>query len=66
MSKAPKGPRKPSVDRAARVAIGHQLRAMYSELLSRPLPEKLLSTLLAIEQADDGPTRVDERLRKAA
>ena len=66
MSKARKGARKPAIDRAAQVAIGHQLRSMYSELLSQPLPEKLLSTLLAIEQADDGPTRVDERLRKAA
>lgn len=57
---------KPSIDRAAQVAIGHHLRAMYSELLRQPLPEKLLSTLLAIQQTEDGTTRANERLRKAA
>jgi Anti-sigma factor NepR len=66
MSKARKGERKPAIDRAAQVAIGHQLRSMYSELLSQPLPEKLLSTLLAIQQAEDATTGVDEVLRKAA
>jgi hypothetical protein len=58
--------RKPAIDRAAQAAIGHQLRSMYSELLSQPLPEKLLLTLLAIQQAQDATTGVDELLRKAA
>jgi len=66
MSKARKGARKPAIGRAAQAAIGHQLRSMYSELLSHPLPEKLLSTLLAIQQAQDATTGVDELLRKAA
>ena len=66
MSKSRKGARKPAIDRAAQAAIGHQLRSMYSELLSQPLPEKLLSTLLAIQQAQDSTTGVDELLRKAA
>jgi hypothetical protein len=66
MSKARKGARKPASDRAAQAAIGHQLRSMYSGLLSQPLPEKLLSTLLAIQQAQDATTGVDELLRKAA
>jgi hypothetical protein len=39
---------------------------MYSELLSQPLPEKLLSTLLAIQQAEVPTMGVDEVLRKAA
>jgi hypothetical protein len=66
MSKGRKGVRKPAIDRAAQAAIGRQLRSMYSELLSQPLPEKLLSTLLAIQQAQDATTGVDELLRKAA
>ena len=66
MSKARKSARKPAIARATQVAIGHQLRSMYSELLSQPLPEKLLSTLLAIQQAEDPTTGVDEVLRKAA
>jgi len=66
MSKARKGARKPAIDRAAQVEIGHQLRSMYSELLSQPLPEKLLSTLLAIQQAEVPTMGVDEVLRKAA
>ena len=66
MSKARKGVRKPAIDRAAQAAIGHQLRSMYSELLGQPLPEKLLSTLLAIQQAQDATAGVDELLRKAA
>jgi hypothetical protein len=39
---------------------------MYSELLRQPLPEKLLSTLLAMQQAENAPTEVNRRLRKAA
>jgi len=66
MNKAPKSPKKPSIDRRAQSAIGHQLRAMYSDLLAQPLPEKLLKTLLAIQQAENAQARVDERLREAA
>jgi len=57
---------KPSIDRKARAAIGHRLRAMYSDLITQPLPEKLLTTLLAIQQAENAQTRVDEELREAA
>ena len=66
MSKAPKSRMKPSIDRKARAAIGHRLRAMYSDLITQPLPEKLLTTLLAIQQAENAQTRVDEELREAA
>lgn len=66
MSKARKSARKPAIDRAAQATIGHQLRSMYSELLSQPLPDKLLLTLLAIQPAEDPTTGVDEVLRKAA
>jgi len=39
---------------------------MYSDLITQPLPEKLLTTLLAIQQAENAQTRVDEELREAA
>jgi hypothetical protein len=40
------------VERAAQDAIGRQLRGMYSELMSQPLPESLISALRAIEGAE--------------
>jgi hypothetical protein len=66
MSKSRKHPKKGHIDRAAQDSIGRQLRAMYSELLREPLPEKLLATLRALEQADDGGTRPEHNWRRAA
>jgi hypothetical protein len=66
MSKNPKHPRKGNVDRAAQDLIGHHLRAMYSELLSQPLPAKLLSTLRTMETAEEALTTPQKTLRRAA
>jgi hypothetical protein len=65
MSKAPKSPKKPSINRTAQAAIGHQLRAMYSDLVMQPLPEKLLTTLRAMQKAENAQART-EGLREAA
>ena len=54
MSKSRKYPKKVQIDRATQDRIGSKLRAMYSELLREPLPDKLLLTLQAIEQAQEG------------
>jgi hypothetical protein len=66
MSNSPKHPRKAHVDRATQDLIGCQLRTMYSELLAQPLPEKLLSALLAVQDAEEGLVQPEVRLRKAA
>ena len=66
MSKNPKQPRKGHVDRAAQDLIGHQLRAMYSDLLRQPLPDKLLSTLRTIEKVEEAVTTPQDTLRRAA
>jgi hypothetical protein len=47
-------PKKPAIDRATQERIGSKLRAMYSEVLQEPLPEKLLLTLQAIQNAEKG------------
>jgi hypothetical protein len=65
MSKNPKHPKKGHVDRATQDLIGQELRAMYSDLLSRPLPEKILSTLRTIE-AEEALTPPQNTLRRAA
>jgi hypothetical protein len=54
MSKSRKHPKKARIDRATQDRIGAKLRTMYSELLREPLPDKLLLTLQAIEQAQEG------------
>jgi Anti-sigma factor NepR len=66
MRQSPKQPRKPALDRNTQELIGRQMRAMYSELVRQPLPEKLLSTLRAIPDADDSPSLNEPTARKAA
>jgi hypothetical protein len=66
MSKNPKHPRKGQIDRAAQDLIGDQLRAMYSDLLSQPLPDKLLSTFRKIEKAEEALITPHDTLRRAA
>jgi hypothetical protein len=66
MSKNPNRSTKPQVERAAQDHIGWQLRTMYSALVRQPLPEKLLATLRAIEEAESGSMQPDEPLRHAA
>jgi hypothetical protein len=57
MSTSSNHPKKAQIDRATQERIGSKLRAMYSELLRDPLPAKLLVTLQAIEQAEEGTRR---------
>jgi Anti-sigma factor NepR len=66
MSKDPKHPGKGHVDRATQDLIGHQLRAMYSDLLSQPLPEKIASTLRTIGKAEEAVATPQHTLRRAA
>jgi Anti-sigma factor NepR len=66
MSKNPNHPRKAQVDRAAQDRIGRQLRAMYSDLAKQPVPEKLLATLRAFEEAEDALPPLAETLQRAA
>ncbi len=66
MSKNPKHSTKAQVGRAAQERIGHQLRSMYSALVRQPLPDMLLATLRAIEEAEKGSTQTHEDLREAA
>jgi hypothetical protein len=66
MSKSPKRSSKAQVERAAQDRIGRQLRTMYSALVRQPLPEKLLATLRAIDDAEKGSSQSDEPLRHAA
>ena len=53
MTKKPRQPRKAQVGLAAQEAIGHQLRAMYSEIVRQPLPDTLLTSFRAIDEAED-------------
>jgi Anti-sigma factor NepR len=58
---------KAQLERAAQDRIGRQLRTMYSALVRQPLPEKLLATLRAIDDATEkGSSQSDEPLRHAA
>jgi hypothetical protein len=41
---------KPKIDRAMQDRIGHELRAMYEELLKQPLPEKLTAPVRALNE----------------
>jgi hypothetical protein len=66
MSKNTKHSTKAQVGRAAQDRIGHQLRSMYSALVRQPIPDKLLATLRAIEEAERGSTHAHEELREAA
>jgi Anti-sigma factor NepR len=66
MSKNPNHPRKAQVDRVAQDRIGRQLRAMYSDLLKQPVPDKLLATLRAFEEAEDALPPFAEKLQRAA
>ena len=42
--------KQPKIDRALQDKIGHELRAMYEELLKQPLPEKLTAPLRALDE----------------
>ena len=66
MNDDPKPHRKAEIGRAAQDLIGRQLRAMYSELVRQPLPNRLLTTLNAIRVAEQDLNRSEEQIRKAA
>jgi Anti-sigma factor NepR len=66
MSDDPKRQPEAQIGRAAQDRIGRQLRAMYSELIRQPLPERLLSTLNSIRVSDQDLNQSEEQIRKAA
>ena len=51
----------PKLDRGMQDRIGHELRAMYEELLKQPLPEKLTAPLQALQE----PRSPQEELKEA-
>lgn len=51
---------KPTLDRATQSRIGDQLRAMYTELLDQPVPDRFRDLLTRLDQtsnADEGAER---------
>ena len=66
MSKNSKHPRKPQVDRTAQDVIGHKLRSMYADLVRQPIPERLLSILGTVQEAEDALPPLVEKLQRAA
>jgi Anti-sigma factor NepR len=65
MSKKSKQPSKPQLDRTAQDVIGLRLRNMYSELVTQPIPERLLA-ILAIQDTQDALPPAVETLQRAA
>jgi Anti-sigma factor NepR len=62
-------PEKPiaQIDRMVQDRIGHQLRAMYSNLVRQPLPDRLVASLRAVEEAEEELQRLaTEKVRRAA
>ena len=53
------------VERSAQDRIGYQLRMMYSELVRQPVPERLLSIIRTIEEAEKKQL-ADQKVRRAA